>query len=185
MHKIVAVGGALAAMLTPALAVEIPSCDVFRTRFETAPRILSLQQVGPTNLSREPQESNGDALYSFNHGESSTETDLTCRNGRFFSLEMVFNSFETSNRPWPHPYFDYIASGIYGFTGWPPEQVIITATDILKTRAANEAEYARWKESRTTLLQPFQAINLPGLCASVSHSMFTIGDCVERKFGEH
>jgi hypothetical protein len=156
MHKGIAVGIALTAMLTPALAAEVPSCDVFRTRFETAPRILSLRQVGPTKLSREPQESNGDALYSFDDGESATETDLTCRNGQFFSLEMVFNSFETSSRPWPHPYFDYIASGIYGFTGWPAEKVVMTATDILKTRSAHEVDYARWKENRTDLLQPFQ-----------------------------
>jgi hypothetical protein len=72
MHKGIAVGIALTAMLTPALAAEVPSCDVFRTRFETAPRILSLRQVGPTKLSREPQESNGDALYSFDDGESAT-----------------------------------------------------------------------------------------------------------------
>jgi hypothetical protein len=98
---------------------------------------------------------------------------------------MVFNSFETSSRPWPHPYFDYIASGIYGFTGWPAEKVVMTATDILKTRSAHEVDYARWKENRTDLLQPFQKIDLPGLCGTTSHSMFTIGDCVERKMGEH
>jgi hypothetical protein len=185
MHKGIAVGIALTAMLTPALAAEVPSCDVFRTRFETAPRILSLRQVGPTKFSREPQERNGDALYSFDDRESATETNLYCRNGQFSSLEMIFNSFETSSRPWPHPYFDYIASGIYGFTGWPAEKVVMTATDILKTRSAHEVDYARWKENRTDLLQPFQKIDLPGLCGTISHSMFTIGDCVERKMGEH
>jgi hypothetical protein len=178
MHNGIAVGIALTAMLTPALAVEVPSCEVFRTRFETAPRILSLRQVGPTKFSREPQESNGNALYSFDDGESATETDLTCRNGQFVSLEMGFHSFESS-RLWPHPYFDYIASGIYGFTGWPAEKVIMTATDILKTRSTHEVDYARWKKNRTGFfdLQPFQEIDLPGLCATISHNMFTIGTC--------
>jgi hypothetical protein len=118
------------ALTAPATAVEIPSCDTFRQRFEGAPRFLSLRQVGPTSLSREPQQSNGDDLYSFDDGDSKTQGDLICRNGKFLNLAISFqDSLMTSNRPWPHPYFDYIASGIYGFTGWSADKVIKTATD--------------------------------------------------------
>jgi hypothetical protein len=31
----------------------------------------------------------------------------------------------------------------------------------------------------------YELIDLPGLCATISHSEFTIGDCIERKWGEH
>lgn len=99
MLKVAAVAAIFAATVTPALAVDIPSCDAFHQRFESAPRILSLRQMKPPNLSREPQDKNGDELYSFDDDESGTESDLTCRNGKFFSLEMMFHDFQTSKRP--------------------------------------------------------------------------------------
>jgi hypothetical protein len=172
MLKTTIIIATIAATLTPALALDIPSCDVFRQRFENAPRFLSLWKVGPTNFSREPQEPNGDDLYSFDDSDSKTETDLTCRNGKFFSLEMMFHAFDSS-LPWPHPYFDYIASGIYGFTGWPADKVIKTTTDIWNIKLRMRPESELLSENKPT----YQLIDLPGLCATISKGMFTIGEC--------
>ena len=57
MLKIAAVAAIVAATQTPpALAVEIPSCDAFRQRFESAPRILSLRQAANQPQSRTAAE---------------------------------------------------------------------------------------------------------------------------------
>jgi hypothetical protein len=71
----------------------------------------------------------------------------------------------------PHPELDYIAAGIFGFTGWRTEKVMQTAEDVWKTRLRMTPE-RKSKKPKT-----FENVGLPGLCANISYSEFTLGDC--------
>jgi hypothetical protein len=219
LRRLAAIFAAIfAATLTPVLAADIPSCDAFIKRFEDAPHVLSLKQMKRPSLDLDQElardakklkdEKNPayygknpvlipppDQVYDFHDDESDTDLSVYCRNEKFSSLSLFFyrptSSWyrTTSKRPAPHPYLDYIASGIYGATGWPVGKVMKTAADIwqikLGMRAikpsdpdyqeaaaaelAGDEKYVRW-------------IKVPGLCATISWDQFTIGDCVEHKY---
>jgi hypothetical protein len=94
--------------------------------------------------------------------------DLTCRGGKFVRLEIRF----------PHPKpsagnaIDYIAAGIFGFTGWSTEKVIETATDVWSTKLHLTPQRKEKKQ--------VENVNRPGLCATISYSEFTVGDCADQ-----
>ena len=144
----------------------VPTCAQFRERLESADRVLELRQMPPIRPSREPQESNGDDLWTVDDNDGNEIMDVTCRNGKFFSLEMI----RLRGLSVMHPNFDYIAAGIFAFTGWPADKVIKTATDVWNTKRGmmpeRQVEGKNWRE-----------INPPGLCATISYSEFSIGNC--------
>ena len=142
----------------------MPTCDGFRTRLESANRILELRSIKPIRPIREPQEGNGDDLWIVYDDEGDEIMDVTCKTGSFVSLEFI----EPGGLVSIHPDFDYIAAGIFGFTGWPADKVIKTATDIWKTKEHMRPESERGDNS-------YKVIDLPGLCASISFSEFSIG----------
>jgi len=152
----------------------VPACDEFRGRLETADRMLNLRQIKPIRLIRKSQESNGDDLWTMHDADGEKIMDLTCRGGKFVRLEIIFPHPKPSagNASSPPPQFDYIAAGIFGFTGWSTDKVIRTATDVWNTELRLTPQRKEKKES-------FENVNSPGLCAAISYSEFTVGDCAD------
>jgi hypothetical protein len=150
----------------------VPACDEFRGRLETADRMLNLKQSKPVRLIRESQESNGDDLWTMRDADGEKIMDLTCRGGKFGRLEIIFPHQKPSagNASSPPPQFDYIAAGIFGFTGWSTDKVIRTATDVWNAEVRLTPQGREIKER-------FENVNSPGLCAKISYSEFTIRDC--------
>jgi hypothetical protein len=165
----IAAAGVSVAGATLVADTNVPTCDQFLGRLETADRTLELRQMNPIRLSREPQESNGDDLWTVHDDNGDEIMDVSCRNGTFLSLEMIFPN---PNLGSPHPQFDYIAAGIFGFTGWPADKVIKTAIDVWNTKRRMTPE---WEVKGKN----YQNVNLPGLCATISYSEFTVGDCAD------
>jgi hypothetical protein len=149
----------------------VPSCDEFRGRLETADRMLGLRQIKPIRLSREPQESKGDDLWTMHDADGEEIINVTCRGGKFVGLEMIFPLPKPDDLGSTRRQFDYIAAGILGFTGWGTEKVIETATDVWKTKLRITSE-SKVKKAKTV-----ENASIPGLCATISYSEFKVGDC--------
>ena len=92
---------------------------------------------------------------------------ITCRGDRFSGMETFFRDSKSD----PHPELDYIAAGIFGFTGWRTEKVIQTAADVWKTKLQMTLE-RKSKRAKT-----FENVGRPGLCATISYSEFALGNC--------
>jgi hypothetical protein len=150
----------------------VPACVEFRGRLETADRMLNLRQITPIRLIQKSQESNGDDLWTMHDADGEKIMDLTCRGGKFVRLAIIFPHPKASaNANSLPPQFDYIAAGIFGFTGWSTGKVIQTATDVWNTKL----RLTPGKEKK----ENFENVNSPGLCATISYSEFTVGDCAD------
>jgi hypothetical protein len=152
----------------------VPTCDEFRGRLETADRMLSLRQIKPIRLIRKSQDSNGDYLWTMHDANGEKIMDLTCRGGKFVRWTIIFPHPKPSagNASSPPPQFDYIAAGIFGFTGWSTDKVIQTATDVWNTKLRLTPQRKEKKAS-------FENVDSPGLCATISYSEFMVGDCAD------
>ena len=164
---------AIAAQASAGPNMYVPACDEFRGRLETADPMLNLRRIKPIRLSRNSQESNGDDLWTMHDADGEKIMDLTCRGGKFVRLAIIFPHATPSaaTASSPPPQFDYIAAGIFGFTGWSTEKVIQTATDVWNTSLRLTPQR---KEKKSV-----ENVNSSGLCATISYSEFTVGDCAD------
>jgi hypothetical protein len=160
------------AMPVSAGNVIVPTCNEFRQRLQNANRILELRQTAPIKSSREPQQPDGTDLWIVRDRNGVEIIDITCRNGRFVSLEMIIPGGLVA----VHPNFDCIAAGIFAFTGWPADKVIKTATDVWNSKEGLPKPEIPFGEN---VQGNFKYISIPGLCATISYSEFTTGDCVD------
>jgi hypothetical protein len=149
----------------------VPTCDEFRGRLETADRMLNLKQIKPIRISRELQEINGDDLWAMHDADGEEIMDVSCRGGKFVRLKIPLP--KSNDLGSSHPQFDYIAAGIFGFTGWSTEKVVEAATDVWKTKQRMTPE-RKAKNAKS-----FENVSIPGLCAAISYSEFTLGDCAD------
>jgi hypothetical protein len=113
----------------------VPSCDVFKQRYQEAAQALELQ-LPKLKFNREPPDPllhddtwTTQGWPAIDTGEVWYGTTLHCRGGKFYDL---YADIDNPNAHLLHPTFDLIAAAIYAYTGWSGDKVVSVADSVRK-----------------------------------------------------
>lgn len=141
MHKQTILAATLSlALIDAAAGAELPTCDAFMTRLQSAGQALTFP-LPAVKMERNRTVTDYEAYrVSYPYaGEVEWMGSLSCEEGRVVGYQVSFDHYDTRRAPSPlSPQnlraWHMVSAAVYAFTGWPARQTVNAARKLLDNR---------------------------------------------------